>query len=309
MLALLASLLVVLYLLVPGAVFHTILDYTLPLRQFPGGRTEEVRRSILISVLPFLVAAVLSPFLFFSNSAAAYRLVIDVLAGWVDSSEFARNHGRFYSALTGIILKHAFVLLVVYSVTILEAILLIALATREKGASSGDESVDGVLSWVERKLLLRQVSEWYVLFDRARPRDYRTVVDVLCTDNVLYTGTVGEYFLDSGGKLQGFYLTDPSRFNRPDYLKDKQSGKADLKTADYWRNIPGKNLHILADKIINVNIRYESIFSGASSNELAGELSEIASAEGETEFTFETRPGEEQASHGSGGPEQEDPTG
>ncbi len=185
MLALSASLLLVLYLIVPGAVFHTILDYSLPLRQFQGTRTEEVRRSVLISVLPFLAAGLASWFVFFSNSPASYRLVIDVLAGWTDNTYFLAHRDRFYSALTGIAGKHARLLAVVYFLTVTEAIILVWIAKREKPAVPMAKRSERLLSWVERKLILRQVSEWSVLFDRARPRDHFTAVDVLCTDGVL----------------------------------------------------------------------------------------------------------------------------
>lgn len=57
------------------------------------------------------------------------------------------------------------------------------------------------------------------------------------------------------GALRGILLTEASRFDRRSYLKAKDSA-GDAKKENYWKQIPGKNLFIFADKLSTMNLSY-----------------------------------------------------
>jgi hypothetical protein len=75
------------------------------------------------------------------------------------------------------------------------------------------------------------------------------------TDGTLYQGFVFKYHLDSTGRLSGMMITDPKRYKRQELLKDREQGKA-RGTDSYWSKIPSRQMYLLADKIINININY-----------------------------------------------------
>lgn len=82
------------------------------------------------------------------------------------------------------------------------------------------------------------------------------MVDVLTSDDHLYRGEIGDYFLDTEGKLSGIFLVETYRFDRQGYLRAKSAGRTGL-SGDYWKKIPGAKLYLFADKITSLNISYE----------------------------------------------------
>lgn len=116
-----------------------------------------------------------------------------------------------------------------------------------------------IYDWLARKIFLPQISEWQLLLtDFAFPKNPKREVqaDVLC-DGILYRGKVGDYFLDTNGKLSGLYMKDAERFRRKDFETacDKANG-AKVNQDAFWRKIPGANFYIPADKISNLNVRF-----------------------------------------------------
>jgi hypothetical protein len=88
--------------------------------------------------------------------------------------------------------------------------------------------------------------------------------DILCTNDILYQGTVTQHFI-SDGKLTGIFLTNPKRFNRELYVRDREAWeKTENKTKEkpdkekYWQAIPSKNLYFFADKIFNMNLNFKA---------------------------------------------------
>lgn len=109
------------------------------------------------------------------------------------------------------------------------------------------------------RFFLRRASHWEVLLTgfafprKARPQ---VAVDALTTDAHLYAGTVADYFLRADGELSGLLLKDFRRFRSTQLEEDRKAG-LDPDPADYWADIPGANFYLPADKIANLNIRYE----------------------------------------------------
>ncbi len=120
-------------------------------------------------------------------------------------------------------------------------------------------------AWLADKFLFSYISEWHPLLTPYMFVDKETTVqaDILCTNDILYQGTVTQHFI-SDGKLTGIFLTDPRRFNREPYVKDREAWeKSEDKTKEkpdkekYWQTIPSKNLYFFADKIFNMNLNFK----------------------------------------------------
>jgi hypothetical protein len=89
--------------------------------------------------------------------------------------------------------------------------------------------------------------------------DKNTVVraNVLTVTDNLYRGVVSEHFVDGDGKLTGLILTEALRFDRRSFLQDKDA-KMNPETETYWHSVPGAKLYVFADKIVDLNLNYES---------------------------------------------------
>jgi hypothetical protein len=98
------------------------------------------------------------------------------------------------------------------------------------------------------------ISQWYVLLTSYLLPDTVVQVDILSVNDILYQGELSEYFLKDG-ELSGIILTNPKRFNRKPYLKEKEEGRQPDKK-DYWVSIPSAHLYFFAEKILNINLSY-----------------------------------------------------
>ena len=114
------------------------------------------------------------------------------------------------------------------------------------------------------EFLLKNISEWHALltpFTFAKNPPRKVLVDVITSDDHLYRGEVGDYYIDTNGRLTGILLDDTYRFDRKGYLTDKQLGQPRAKS-EYWKAIPGQNLYLAADRISTLNLSYEENVSG-----------------------------------------------
>jgi hypothetical protein len=69
---------------------------------------------------------------------------------------------------------------------------------------------------------------------------------------------VTQHFVKDG-RLTGIFLTEPKRYNRDRYLRDREAMRKDGEKPDketYWQKIPSENLYFFADKIFNMNLTY-----------------------------------------------------
>jgi len=79
--------------------------------------------------------------------------------------------------------------------------------------------------------------------------------DIL-SDDVLYRGTVAQFFLDQSGALTGVVLDVPKRFDRIEYKRVQEARSYSTKPDNYWRPIPSGAFYIPKEKIVNFNITY-----------------------------------------------------
>jgi hypothetical protein len=115
--------------------------------------------------------------------------------------------------------------------------------------------------WFADKFLFSYISPWHPLLTPYMFVDKDTTVraDILCTNDILYQGTISSHVVKDDGTLAGIFLRDPKRYNRELYLKDKESLAAEGMKPDknaYWQAIPSENLYFFADKIFNMNLNF-----------------------------------------------------
>jgi hypothetical protein len=260
--ALVASLILALYVIIPGLLSRFICRLFIPLRVIAGGKTEEATRAVVTAIIPFLLALIvvwyipgLNRFPFraphFELKAQEYKLVASCL---YSESIFTQNTSAFWQALGRTLQRQWLFLFWYYLLTALTAVGLGYLA-----ASYGKFGSNRYYRWFANKFLFPRISEWHPLFTAFVFADKQTIVraDILTTTDTLYRGRISEHFIDATGKLTGLILTEAQRFDRRKYLQDWEADRQ-LKSSDYWREIPGAKLYMFADKIVNLNLNYES---------------------------------------------------
>jgi hypothetical protein len=247
-LALIISYVLVTYLFIPSALFRfrprTIL------KKFQRTRVEELTFAVEVSVIPwtltFLLAYVANCFGYLVKAEwADYR---EILAASYSEEFFRTTQTQFWSSLRAVRHDQFSFVVVACILAYVEGYVFSHLIQnywkRRKGTLS--------------RLLIGNVSEWYMLLSTVSfpPNpEHRVAADILCSEDHLYKGFVGNYFLDTDGELSGLLLTEPQRFDRQGYLK---AGETTVGVApeSFWHDIPGANLYIPRDRIVNINLRY-----------------------------------------------------
>ena len=109
MIAIAASVLLALYLIVPGFLFRLVFGLFVPLRTFVWTRTEEIYKAVITTILPFLLASslvwVLWPFnahpFLVSGNAESRRADYELVASAFYSEQIFHASGEdFWKALT-----------------------------------------------------------------------------------------------------------------------------------------------------------------------------------------------------------------
>ena len=262
MLVVVLSLLLTLYLIIPEALFRTIFGRHVPPRSFVLSKADTAYRALGIAFVPFILALVgcwyFSPMQNFpfpvrENSAQArradYKLVVTAL---YSESKFEKSEAQFWPAFTRCVRRQGRLILWYLFAIGVEAVCAGLLAknyAKLKGWL--------IYKWFADKFLFSYISEWHPLLTPYLYTDPKTTVqaDILCTNDVMYQGTVSQYFARDG-QLSGIFLRNPKRFDRRLYLKAQEEGKKPEKE-NYWRTIPSENLYFFAEKIVNMNLTYK----------------------------------------------------
>jgi hypothetical protein len=263
MIAFILSFVFLTYILIPGVLFRSVSSVFLPLTKFQRTKTEEITFAVLSALLPFLLAITLiwtvnwigsHPF-YFNDTVLQRRSDYKMIFAASYSEElFRNNQGEFWRAITRTLRRQGRMLTWYYLLLVGEA-MLFGLLSRSFGRLYRNR----LYAWIFTKILPTTISEWHVLLTPFSfpPEPRRQVmVDVLTSDDHLYRGEIGDYFLDTEGKLSGIFLVETYRFDRQGYLQAKSTGRT-RPTEDYWKKIPGAKLYIFADRITTLNISYE----------------------------------------------------
>jgi hypothetical protein len=292
MIALIASVVFLLYVLVPGGIFRSMTSRTLPLKKFHKTRAQDVTFAVVSSVLPFWLAVALVWYVFIwpfptsletlSQRREAYRTVFLAMDSDKELSQFLQgNPPVFWSAVNSVLKRQGRFLFWFYVLVVIEAFSFSKLA-RSYRKTEKRRLRDGFWPWAWQRtrdglgdvILPPTISEWHVLLtDFATPGARQSIeIDVMSVDGILYQGRLKDYFFDVEGELAGILLSHARRFDREEYLNDK---KADLQmamekksagqaiapftkaTSEYWEEIPGADLfYIPKERISNINVRH-----------------------------------------------------
>lgn len=112
--------------------------------------------------------------------------------------------------------------------------------------------------WILEKLIVRNVSRWPTLLKPSLLGIDRVAqVQILTTDGNLYQGIVSEQHVDADDELSGLILVSPQRRKltpaESSMTTQRPVAPGSLKQ-NGWRDIPGAQLYLLADKISNLNV-------------------------------------------------------
>jgi hypothetical protein len=260
MLALVFSVLLTLYVIVPEAVFRFVFSIYVPTRTFTLTGTETAYRAVLIAFLPFCLALTICwyapvarhyPFPIKQNSAQQRRTDYKlVAAAFYDDKEFEKSRFEFWPALTRSARRQARLAMWYFLLVGFEGLLSGYLASRYFLFTDS-----ALYRWVSDRIQSPFISHWHPLLPLPGViRGTNVQADILCSNDVLYQGNVSQYFLKEG-ELSGVILSKPRRFNRAPYLKEKEAGRSPEKK-NYWISIPSRHLYFFADKIVNMNLTY-----------------------------------------------------
>jgi hypothetical protein len=263
MIALLASLGLIFYFLVPGVLFRICFSFFIPLKKFQRTKSEEITFAAVAAVVPLVAAVMLiwqggwfarHPFVFGSEHAQVAADYKTVFAGVYSEPFFNQNQQAFWQSGARAVRGQVTLLAWYYAFLTFEAVFL-GLFARAYGRLHKNR----VYGWVAGKILLSSISEWHAMLTPFAfpPKPSRNVMaDVLTSDDHLYRGVVANHYVDREGKLSGILLKGVIRFDRVNYLREKAAGSA-RPISNYWKPIPGQNVYVFAEKIININLAYE----------------------------------------------------
>lgn len=264
MIAILGSLVLVLYVFLPEFLFNALAFNFRKVTKVPSGRYGDVLSGAGAAFLPFFITEIASRRVWFighwpfpvQEAVAAKNADYRTLATALYSESYFHDHiAATWEAWGHIRLHQCRFLFWMYIALLLQSFCVILL-THYFGSLSRYSFYR--VTFV--RFFLTRVSHWEVLLTGFAfpPKDRpRVTVDALTTDDHLYTGDVADFFLRADGELSGLLLTDFKRF-RFHELKEARKAGLDPDAADYWKEIPGANFYLPAEKIANLNIRYES---------------------------------------------------
>ena len=257
MIAIVAGFLLVAYLLAPGAIYRLTFSFFISSKRFQRTRTEEVVFSVLVTLIPFVLAWILLlhtplgdyPAIHTSvGKREAYHAILSSLLSTTQGPP------ALLSAYFRAAVEQARFIALLW--------LLCAVEGWQTGRiirSYGDYADGSFLRGFCDLFLLKNVSEWQILFTTLslRSNDPRTVVeiDALSTLNVLYRGRLVNWFTDQSGQLEGIFLINAQRFRREQIARDRASNIF-KENEKYWAPVPGSNLYLVASTLANYNIRY-----------------------------------------------------
>jgi hypothetical protein len=258
LIAIVAGFLLVAYLLAPGAIYRLTFSFYIPSKRFQRTRTEEVVFSVLVTLIPFVLSWILllhtplgaypaihSPV----GKRDAYRAVLSSLL-----SDTTKGAPALISAYLRAAAEQARFIALLWFFCAVEG-----WQTGRVIRSYGDYADGGFLRGFCDRFLLKNVSEWQVLFTTLslRSDDPRTVVeiDALSTLDILYRGRLVNWFTDQNGQLEGIFLINAQRFQR-DQLSRDRANNIFKKNDEYWVPVPGSNLYLVASTLASYNVRY-----------------------------------------------------
>lgn len=264
MTALIFSLVLLAYVVVPGIGFRRIFHMCVPLRRIQWSRTDELASFVFTLVLPAAVAFALvnytkffsqHPFGFADSTLQKWNDYKDVLSASYSEKYFIENRDKLLIAFERLCRRQIHFLSWYYVLTVAWAGICGFIAWQYGNIRQWRTSY--LTSFVE-KFMIPSVSEWHAMFTPFTfphtPKRW-VQVDALSSDGTLYQGAAGLFHVGGDGKLTGFFIKSVKRFLRTEYIEAKR-GDSTVSTAKFWRDIPGETFYLPFDKIANLNLTY-----------------------------------------------------
>jgi hypothetical protein len=243
------------YLLGPDLLSRWILGFLVPRRNISQNRGEEVTRAVVWAAFPLGIVIVWVRTRHILPMWGSWQDVQTVLSSLYSTNYFDAHRSEFYPSLRAVLgmnlslLWRLAVVVATFSVGLNIAILNYSAMRRRLP-----------FSWMKALLatiVLPRISEWHILLsDMLLPsKNVVLTAEVLIRSGVLYRGPVQDKMISSDGGLQTITLSNPYRFLRDEFKKEKAK-EDQTRSEDFWRTIPGNLFVILGSDIVNVNIRY-----------------------------------------------------
>jgi hypothetical protein len=262
MIAIVASVLLGLYVFLPDFLFKKLAINFRAVTKTQRARFEEIVSGVEVSILPFLCAFFASKVSWFvghwpfsleqgtADKISDYRTAITALC----SDQYFHDHlDLAWLAIGRVCLDQYRFIFWMYVALAIEIACVVFLTY-----FFGSLSKYALYRLTFGRLIISRASNWEVILTgfafprRSRPQ---VEVDAMTTDGHLYAGTVADYFLKAGDELSGLLLTGCKRYRFQNFEEDRKAGlKPDPKK--YWKDIPGAKLYLFAERISNLNIRY-----------------------------------------------------
>ncbi len=292
MIALVTTLLLVFYVLIPGILFRFGTSFsTVKLKSFQRTRTQEATFATSVALLPFLLAFFgvrLVPVMrdhpvSVAETGAAQRLEdYHRMGTMLMASDFSKLTGcdvsgkpcpgadAYWSALDRVARRQSRLLSWYFLFVVAEGWVFGFFASKYGDWRMGKDKRTGLLlrfyGWFARKFVLPNLSEWHVLLTGFNwPKGALVVADVLQSDGHLYRGRVEDYFVDGEGKFTGLLLRDVDRFDLHSYrrMQEAAANPETLASENFWKPIPSASFYIGQGSISNLNIRFSPGGDGA----------------------------------------------
>ena len=267
MTALIFSVLLLAYVIVPGIVFRRIFHVFVPLRRIQWSRTDELTAFVMTIIVPALAAFLIviytqyfghHPFGFDDSIVLKWNDYKDILSASYSEKFFDGHRLELIAAVEIACRRQCHFLAWYYVATVLWASLCGLLAFYYGNIRNYDWRVSKWCAVFLEKFAIWVISEWHAMFTPftfSRSPKRWVQVDALSTDGVLYQGEVGIFHVGNDGQLSGFFLKNAKRFLRAEFGEAKKADKATSKDK-YWRTIPGESFFLPADKVANFNFTY-----------------------------------------------------
>lgn len=266
MIALVATLLVAVYVLGPDLLARWVLSFVVPRKNLLLNKSEEITRGILWSIIPFGLAWAMrhvGPFSFPANAKIDLQLFF---SGLYSESFFNLHRTDFFAAAGAFWQLNVCLFLRLY-VLVLAISLFFNLLINKYGRIRKwlDEKTTGfrpfvrLVRWCLKTFVLPRIAEWHVILSPVllASKKMTIEVDILTKNGIMYAGRLSDKVMAASGDLQSITLGNPRRFRREDYLKARENDpNKKVDPASFWKPIPGELFVMVASEISNLNIRH-----------------------------------------------------
>lgn len=262
------------YLLIPALIFERLVILFVPAKQVTRSHTGEFLHGLIVVIIPIFAVQLGFHLNYWFGNHPFYLPAKDYAMKWRDYHQivlallsntfFVNNSKQVWEAASRVLDLQLRFLVWMYAVLLLETALTIFVFW-----NFGRLLRRKLFRKVLARPLTEQISEWHILLSTFlfHPSENRNVYLDVLTSEGLYKGKIRSHFTKGDGSLTGILLDETYRFRKSEYDRARerwqdQSGSPHPgerpKSEDFWTKIAGgTHLYIPAERIGNINVRYE----------------------------------------------------